>query len=94
MKKSSQCPKCGSTEVVADAKVIDRGQANIPMEICMATYLKPEALLFKGQQESKVSAWVCTACGYLELYADSPATLKVLKASAFVTAKPPEPFSP
>lgn len=62
MKKSSQCPKCGSTEVVADAKVIDRGQSNIPMEMCIATFTKPEALLFKGKQESKVSAWVCTAC--------------------------------
>ena len=73
---------------------MDRGQAPAEQEMCIATFAKPEALLFKGQQESKVSAWVCTACGYLELYADSPATLKVLKASAFVTAKPPEPFSP
>ncbi len=80
MKKSSQCPKCGSTEVVADAKVIDRGPAPAQQEMSIATFAKPDALLFKGQQESKVSAWVCTACGYLELYADVPATLQVPKA--------------
>lgn len=80
MKKTSQCPKCGSTEVVADAKVIDRGQANLPLEMCIATFTKPDAVFFRGKQESKVSAWVCTACGYLELYADGPATLKLPKA--------------
>ena len=80
MKKSSQCPKCGSTEVVADAKVIDRGESHIQFDLRVATFTRPDALLFKGQQESKVSAWVCTACGYLELYADAPATLKLPKA--------------
>ena len=80
MKQTGKCPKCGSTEVEADAKVIDRGQSNIPMEMCIATFRKPDALLFQEKQESKVSAWVCTACGYLELYADAPGKLKVPKA--------------
>ena len=80
MKKSSQCPKCGSTEVVANAKVIDHAH-NGERSLTVATFVDHDALIFRGKHESKVSAWVCTACGYLELYADAPATLKVPKAS-------------
>jgi predicted nucleic-acid-binding Zn-ribbon protein len=79
MKKSLSCPKCGGTDVAADAKVIDRGENHFQWDLHVATYAQPDALLFKGKQESKVSAWVCTDCGYLELYADHPAQLKVPK---------------
>jgi predicted nucleic-acid-binding Zn-ribbon protein len=77
MKKTGICPKCGSHEIVADAKAIDRGHLNGEHEMSVATFRKPEALFFKEKQETKVSAWVCAACGYVEFYADSPSTIKL-----------------
>lgn len=43
----------------------------------MATFAKPEALLFKEKRQTTVSAWVCADCGFVEFYADSPKTLKI-----------------
>jgi predicted nucleic-acid-binding Zn-ribbon protein len=80
MKKTGKCPKCGGTDVVADAKAIDRGDNNSQFEMSVATFGKPEALIFKQKQETTVSAWVCATCGYVEFYADSPSTIKLPKA--------------
>ena len=76
MKLTGKCPKCGSTEVIGDAKAVDRGHGNAQHEMSVATFRKPEALLFKEKQETSVSAWVCAQCGYVEFYADSPETIK------------------
>lgn len=77
MKKHSKCPKCGSTEIIADAKAIDRGHADAQKEFTVATFGKPDALIFKEKHTSIISAWVCGECGYVELYADSPSALKI-----------------
>ena len=76
MKQSGKCPKCSSNDVVADAKVIDRANYNVQEELSIATFRRPEALLFKDKQTTKVSAWVCAACGYIEFYADNPAAIQ------------------
>jgi predicted nucleic-acid-binding Zn-ribbon protein len=47
MKRTGKCPKCGSSDVVADAKAIDRGHGNSQQEMSVATFRKPEALVFK-----------------------------------------------
>ena len=80
MKQTNKCPKCGSTEILADAKAIDRGHSDLQREFSVATFGKPDALIFKEQHKSTISAWVCGQCGYLELYADSPSSLKLAKA--------------
>ena len=77
MKRTGKCPKCASTDIVTDAAAIDHGHGNYPMEMSVATYRNPKALIFKGQQQTTVSAWVCATCGYVELYADAPGTLKL-----------------
>ena len=74
MKHTNKCPKCGSSDVIADAKAIDRSPAEL--ELSLATYRKPEAVLFKGQMTTTLSAWVCADCGYVEFYADSPKSIK------------------
>ncbi len=75
MKQSGKCPKCGSREIVADAKAVDRGHGNSQLEMTVATFRKPEAILFKEKRETTVSAWVCAACGFVEFYADNPAAI-------------------
>lgn len=80
MKHTTKCPKCGSSDIIADAKAIDRADCNAQTELSIATFRKPEALLFKGQLQTTLSAWVCADCGYVEFYADSPRTINVATA--------------
>jgi predicted nucleic-acid-binding Zn-ribbon protein len=74
MKRTNKCPKCGSSDIIADAKAIERATQT---KLSVATFRKPEALLFKGQLQTTLSAWVCGNCGYAEFYADSPQSIKV-----------------
>ena len=62
MKKTGTCPKCGCAEVIADAKAIDRGDANRQQELSVATFGKHDALIFKEKHQTTVSAWVCVGC--------------------------------
>lgn len=80
MKRTNTCPKCGSSNVIADAKAIDRAHYNAVTELSVGTFRKPEALLLKGQLTSTLSAWVCADCGYVEFYADSPMSIKIATA--------------
>ena len=80
MKRTNKCPKCGSSDVIADTKAIDRSRNSNQTELTVATFRKPEAVIFKGQQETTISAWVCAECGFVEFYADSPKTLKIATA--------------
>lgn len=77
MKRTNKCPKCGSRDVIADAKAIDRAHYSAQTDLSVATFSKPDAMLFKGQLTTTLSAWVCTDCGYLEFYADDPKSIKV-----------------
>lgn len=76
MKQTSQCPKCGSRDIIADAKAVDRGHGNAESELSVVTFSHPEAFLFKGKQRTALSAWVCVGCGYVEFYAYEAARLR------------------
>ncbi|WP_459554510.1 hypothetical protein [Lacunimicrobium album] len=76
MKQSNTCPKCGSKEVIADAMAVDHGEANMELDMTVATFKTPENWLFKGKMSTKVSAWVCGGCGFVEFYADEPWKLR------------------
>ncbi len=80
MKQTGKCPKCGSSDIVTDAKAIDRGHMDSPHEMSIATFRKPEAFIFKEKQETTVSAWACEDCGYVEFYADHPKRIRLRKA--------------
>jgi predicted nucleic-acid-binding Zn-ribbon protein len=80
MKKTGTCPKCGCTEIIADARAVDRGDGNSVRDMEIFTYRNPEAIIFKEKQMTSVSAWVCSDCGYVEYYADNPAHIKLPKA--------------
>jgi len=83
MKRTNKCPKCGSSDVIADAKAIDRSYGSYgstQTDLTVSTFRKPDAVLFKGQQNTPLSAWVCAECGFVEFYAESPKTLKMATA--------------
>jgi ribosomal protein S27AE len=77
VKRSGKCPKCESTNIIADAKVRDRGDYNVPYEMTVSTFRNPDAVIFKEARLSAVSAWVCGACGFMEFYADTPRVLSI-----------------
>ncbi len=79
MKRTNKCPKCGSSEVIADAKPIQPNPVGDD-RILIATFRKPKAAVFKGQASTTLSAWVCADCGYVELYADAPNHIKIATA--------------
>ncbi len=76
MKRNVQCPKCGSRDVVADAKAVDRAGFNVETDLTVATVRNPQAFLFKGELKTALSAWVCLDCGFVEFYADSPRNIE------------------
>ncbi|MCX6902787.1 MAG: hypothetical protein NTW03_04795 [Verrucomicrobia bacterium] len=76
MKRTNQCPKCGSSDIIAHAKAVVRAFVG-ETELLVATFRKPQAALFKGELCTTLSAWVCADCGYVEFYSDAPKHFKV-----------------
>lgn len=81
MKQSNKCPKCQSSDILADVYVKDRGP-NGGWELTVSTFRRPDALLFKGEQTTSLRAWICVGCGYVELYAQIPQVLKIKEPTA------------
>lgn len=73
MKFDGKCPKCNGTEIVADAKAVDQGNYRVDMQVSTTQY--PNALIFKNERISTVSAYVCLKCGFVEYWADDPKAL-------------------
>ena len=48
MKQTGKCPKCGSVDILADVKAVDRAHGNLEKEMSLATYRWAGAFLFKG----------------------------------------------
>jgi predicted nucleic-acid-binding Zn-ribbon protein len=67
MRQSGTCPKCGSQDIIGNAKPVIRYQTRLNVEL--AVYEDPEALIFKGEKERyELGAWICKGCGFTELY--------------------------
>ena len=77
MKQSNRCPKCQSTDIISGVQPLDLGHGNAAHTAQLATYRNPEAFLFKGRQSTRLKAWVCAQCGYVEFFADNPRALLV-----------------
>jgi predicted nucleic-acid-binding Zn-ribbon protein len=77
MKRTGKCPKCGSTQIIGDVKAVDRGHHHAEFDMSLATFAKPNAILFKGKRTTDVSAWVCADCGFVELYAEYPQAIRI-----------------
>jgi len=84
MPKIDQCAKCGSNSVIQRAMVVDKvGTSGAEQNSIVRVDADPTAMVFKKSARSVVHAWICGECGYVELYAHSPAELY----QAFTAAK-------
>jgi predicted nucleic-acid-binding Zn-ribbon protein len=69
--KNGRCPKCGSTEIMADVTVRDVGDSGpYPLRVEVE---EPEpaqhGLLWTPKNAAgDIRAWICSQCGYTELY--------------------------
>lgn len=78
--RDSICPKCGCKEIMSDVKIVDHGHGSSEQDLTAAVYANPYALVFRGAVSSKLNAYVCSECGYTELYVAKPKSLlKVIK---------------
>jgi predicted nucleic-acid-binding Zn-ribbon protein len=68
MKKTGHCPKCNSTDVEVNARVLERGPAGLQRDLEAGTYKNPDALLLQGKSTFTISACICKSCGFTELY--------------------------
>jgi hypothetical protein len=66
---SSTCPKCGSGNVVPDARVEEQR----PVSVCVDA--APQAVLFRGTVSAPLLARVCGDCGHVELWVRNPQPL-------------------
>jgi predicted nucleic-acid-binding Zn-ribbon protein len=65
---SGKCPKCGSSDLLENTRIIDHGHLNSKGDLEIAVYEKPEAWIFKGERAGVLRAWICNGCGFTELY--------------------------
>jgi len=72
--KNNKCPKCGSNEIIADAKVRDVGNAGpYPLRVEIE---EPEPsnrgfLWTPKSAAGDIRAWICARCGFTELYTNN-----------------------
>lgn len=62
MRRSGTCPKCGSKEVAVHVRAIDHREDQGEVDLEVGNDLG----------RSRLAAWVCGACGFVEYYARNP----------------------
>ena len=72
MNQNDGCPKCGSSDVIGDARIVDR---TLEEELRVTVQRKPNAKVFKRTVGVTLKARVCGSCGHAELYASDPVRL-------------------
>jgi predicted nucleic-acid-binding Zn-ribbon protein len=66
MMETGKCAKCGTAEIVPDARLHDsRG-------VVAQTDAHPGAMIFKETESCELYARVCSQCGFTELYVREP----------------------
>ncbi len=73
--KDGICPKCDSREIIRSLPVNEHVDYNARMTLALVVHAKPQATISKGTVKSRLFAWVCAKCGYVELYTEYPEEL-------------------
>ncbi len=85
MLKDGSCPHCGSRAVMADLEVRDEGRnGSHPLRVVVEEPppAKRGAVWVQGQALGDIRAWICSDCGYTELYTGNlPALRKAYQKS-------------
>jgi predicted nucleic-acid-binding Zn-ribbon protein len=71
--KKGKCPKCSSNRVLPDLPVAAESGQSLSIFI----QEKPRALLFPRSRAFALRAWMCSECGYTEIYAADPQKMAI-----------------
>ncbi len=63
--KEGYCPKCGSREIAPNLDAVEEKGVSVRV------YENPGVTL-RGMKNFPLKAWICTRCGYAELYVSMP----------------------
>jgi len=76
MRKTFTCPKCANTEILFFPWIADRDDQDSvrPLSIFVRHFDWKDDL-----ESGKLQAYVCSACGYTELYTTDPAKIPMAK---------------
>ena len=75
MPDSLRCARCSSDEMIPRVRVAERGDDNMRYDLQVEVQRRPNAMFFKRAERADLTARVCCACGYTELYVDAPGAL-------------------
>jgi len=73
--KVEKCSKCGSSAIAQRTMVADRAMRNVEYDLRLRVDAHPSAFMLKESVRSKLHAYVCGSCGYVEFYVDDPKAL-------------------
>ncbi len=60
-----KCVQCNSTRIIENVRAVDFGDLDRRKDLTIEIAEKPEARVFKGMHEAKVTASVCADCGFV-----------------------------
>jgi hypothetical protein len=75
MVEQLRCARCDSDEMMPRVRVVERGDDGLRHDVQIEVQRRPNAVFLKRAQRNDLSARVCGACGYVELYVDAPGAL-------------------
>lgn len=62
-----KCLQCGSSRIVTNARVVDRGHEDLGQQLKIEVFGNPEAWIFKDAHAGTLKANVCADCGFVML---------------------------
>jgi hypothetical protein len=75
MPETLRCSRCSSDDVMPRVRVVERGEDGMRHDLQAEVVRRPNALFFKRPHRADLTARVCGACGFVELYVDAPGAL-------------------
>ena len=73
---SQKCIYCGGNDLIREVTVFDQSEMG-EHAVKVGKDRNPGALVFKGRERSFTQAMVCGTCGFVHMFATSPAMLKM-----------------
>ena len=70
MKRNEKCPKCGSTDIAADVELNAGGANTVHLGVCRK---RLGGLVQPVEAHSKATTYLRRQCGFVEIYASTPA---------------------
>lgn len=75
MKHSGVCPKCNSQAIIKNVRVPEYGHYNAMHFLSISILGKRKSWFSWDSAKGELRAWVCSECGYTELYTTNPKEL-------------------